>query len=346
MVYAWRENSDNLIIIGGIVCSTGLKGKMMMKITGKVSPLLRSGLLAAAALIVIQSTDLAQAAPGGGTGIAVVVNNAPITSGDIAKRAAFLRLQRQTGNLSSVAREQMIDEQLKRSEILRAQMSVSTSDVDAAFGRFAASNKMSVAQMSDILEKSGVTTAHFKAYIAVQMSWPRVVAAKYGSGRLSNQDLVARMMENGGKKPVTTEYFLQQIIFVIPESKRGAITAKRQQEANASRARFPGCDQSKVFAATMRDVSVRNLGRLMAPELPDEWKPLIEKAGNGNTTATRVTEKGVEFLAICKQRQVNDDVAAEMVFRAEDIGKQKNGEDPNSKKYLDELRKKAQITSR
>ncbi|MCA1403269.1 peptidylprolyl isomerase [Ensifer sp. IC3342] len=281
------------------------------------------------------------------SGVKVIVNNVVITSGDIAKRVAFLRLQRQGGGAEE-AKRQLVDEVLKRGEIARVQQSVSTQDVDAAFARFAAGNKMSADQLGKILDQAGVGVDHFKQYIAVQMSWPRVVNFRYGNAnRLTGGDLVKRMMEGGGNKPVTTEYFLQQVIFVIPESKRNAITAKRQAEANASRSQFPGCETSKVFAANYRDVSIRNLGRVLAQQLPEDWKPLVEKAGDGMTTGTRVTEKGVEYLAICKKRQVNDDTAAEIVFRAEDLGKKKaGGEDPNSAKYLEELREKAQIINK
>jgi peptidyl-prolyl cis-trans isomerase SurA len=270
-----------------------------------------------------------------------------ITSGDVAKRVAFLKLQRQSGGAAE-AKQQLVDEVLKRAEIARVQQSVSTEEVDAAFARFAAGNKLSPEQLGKILDQAGVGIDHFKQYIAVQMSWPRVVNFRYGSAsRLSGGDLVKRMMQGGGNKPVTTEYFLQQVIFVIPESKRGAITAKRQAEANASRSQFPGCDTSKAFAANYRDVSIRSLGRILAQQLPEDWKPLVEKAGDGMTTGTRVTEKGVEYLAICKKRQVNDDAAAEIVFRAEDLGKKKSeGEDPNSAKYLEELRSKAQIVNK
>jgi peptidyl-prolyl cis-trans isomerase SurA len=200
--------------------------------------------------------------------------------------------------------------------------------------------------MTQILERAGVGVDHFKAFIAVQMSWPRLVNARYGSSnRMSNSDLVARMMENK-QKPETTEYILQQMIFVVPANKKG-IVGKRKSEAEASRAKYPGCDQAKVFAATMLDVSVRDLGRVLAPELPAEWKPLVEQA-KGNTTATRVTDRGVEYIAICSQRQVSDDQAAEMVFRQEDLDKAKAGknappENPNAQKYMEELRKKAQI---
>ncbi|MET3585983.1 peptidyl-prolyl cis-trans isomerase SurA [Pseudorhizobium tarimense] len=280
------------------------------------------------------------------TEIAAVVNKTPITSSDVARRAAFLRLQRQKNDIKT-ARDQLVEEALKRQEIARVRMSVSTDDVDKAFARFAASNKLSPEQLTKILSQAGVGAEHFKEYIAVQMSWPRLVNARYGAnrGRMSSEELVKRMMENK-EKPVTTEYFLQQIIFVVPDSKRNAILGKRKAEAEASRSKFPGCEQSKQFAATMLDVSVRDLGRVLAPELPEDWKPLVEKA-SGGTTGVRATERGVEFLAICNQRQVSDDFAAEVVFRAEDLGKQKSGEaNPNEKKYLDELRSKAQIDYR
>lgn len=278
--------------------------------------------------------------------VKAVVNNVAITSGDVAKRANFLRLQHQKGDLNKMAQQQMIDETLKRQEIARLRMSVSTQDVDTAFARFASSNKMTPQQLTQILDKANIGADHFKAYIAVSMSWPRVVNARFGSSsRMSNDDLVTRMTENK-EKPVTTEYFLKQVIFVIPASKKNTITGQRKAEAEASRAKFPGCDQAKIFAATMHDVSIQDLGRVLAPELPEAWKPLIEKA-QGNTTSALVTDRGVEYLAICSQRQVNDDVAAAAVFRAEDLGKANaEGVSANDKKYLDELRSKAQILYR
>ncbi|MGV2098567.1 MULTISPECIES: SurA N-terminal domain-containing protein [unclassified Rhizobium] len=280
--------------------------------------------------------------------VKAVVNGTAITSGDVAKRVAFLKLQHQKADAKS-AQESLVDEALKRQEVARVRMSVSKDDVDASFARFAQGNKLTVAQLTDILTRAGVGADHFKQFIAVQMSWPRVVNARFGSaGRMSSSDLVSRMMENNKQKPETTEYMLQQVIFVVPQSKKG-ITAKRKSEAEASRSKYPGCDQAKVFAATMRDVSIRDLGRMLAPQLPADWKPLVEQA-KGNTTATRVTDKGVEYLAICSQRQVSDDTAAEMVFRQEDLDKAKANKeaptDENSKKYLDELRSKAQIIYR
>jgi peptidyl-prolyl cis-trans isomerase SurA len=278
--------------------------------------------------------------------VKILVNNEVITSGDIAKRINFMRLQHQTGDLNKMAPEQLVNELLKRQEIQRVRMSVSTQDVDASYARFAASNKMTPAQLNDILTKTGITPDHFKSYVAIQMSWPRVLNARFGSsGKLSQDELIARMMQNKDRT-ATTEYFLKQVVFVVPAAKKAAIGGQRKAEADASRARFPGCDQAKVFAATMHDVAVRDLGRILAPELPPEWKPLVESA-TGNTTTSLVTDRGVEYLAICSKRQVNDDVAAAAVFRQEDLGKAAEGQvSGNDKKYVDELRSKAQIVYR
>ncbi|MFC6444488.1 SurA N-terminal domain-containing protein [Shinella zoogloeoides] len=310
---------------------------------GRQSPMraMMMGVALAAAVTITVPAGSVQAA----SSVVAVVNNTPITSGDLERRVNFLKLQRAKGNLRSVAREQLIEDTLKRAEILKQRASVSTAEVDAAYARFASSNKMSTEQLAKVLNQAGVGPDHFKQFIALQMSWPRVVNARFGR-EANGKSLVERMQENGGKKPVTTEYFLKQVIFVVPEKRRNAILGKRKAEAEASRSKFPGCDQAKAFAATMHDVSIRDLGRVLAPQMPEDWKPLIEKA-KGQTTGTRVTERGVEYLAICKQREVNDDVAAEMVFRAEDLAKAKGGEeDANSKKYVAELRKKATITER
>lgn len=277
--------------------------------------------------------------------IRAVVNNIAITSGDVAKRVAFLRLRRTGGNLAEKARAELVNEILMREEIIRTGLSVSTDDVDAAFVRFATGNKMSPQQLTQLLAQAGVGADHFKAYIGVQMSWPRVVNLRYGSSsKMTTQELVTRLKANNGKKPTSTEYILQQIIFVVPESKRAKITGKRKSEAEASRKSYPGCDNAKVFAATMKDVSVRNLGRFLVQELPDDWKDIVVKTEQGQTTPVKVTDKGVEYLSVCKKREVSDDFAAEVVFKEQDLAKvEAEVENPNSKKYLEILRKKAQV---
>jgi peptidyl-prolyl cis-trans isomerase SurA len=299
--------------------------------------------------LALASTAVPQASmAASGEQIKAIVNGVVITSGDVAKRVNFLKLRRTPGNLQKQATDEMVNEVLERTEIIRTGMSVSTDDVDAAFSRFAKNNHMSVEQLSTILEKAGIGVQHFKGYVGVQMSWPRVVRARYGTGgsRMTTQQFVARLKQDNGQKPKTNEYFVQQIIFVVPQSKMKT-AGKRKAEAEASRKKYPGCAQAKIFAAGYRDVSIHEIGRILEPQLPDFWKDDLMKTPVGGTTPAKVTEKGVEYLSVCKKREVSDDFAAQIMYEAHDLQKaEKDSADPDSKKYIDELRKNATIIMR
>ena len=276
--------------------------------------------------------------------IKYVVNNIPVTSGDIAHRAAFLKLQRKKGD----AAQEMIDQTLRMAEARRLGIRISDAQVEAAYQRFASTNKMQLSQLDGVMEKSGVSKDHFKEFIRAQMAWNQALSARYrsgdGTGAVSEQDLVKKMLEKGGSKPSATEYMLQQVIFVVPAAERSATLAKRKREADAMRARFNGCNTTREFAKGLIDVTVRDLGRVLAPQLPSDWAEQIKATKVGGATVTRETERGVEFIGICSSREVSDDKVAQMVFQSEGSG-DKNA-DELSKKYVDELKAKARIVKR
>ncbi|WP_420960170.1 SurA N-terminal domain-containing protein [Brucella sp. IR073] len=283
--------------------------------------------------------------------IRVTVDANPITSYDIQRRAAFLKLQRKTGNLNEMAKEELINDMLKRMEMKRRGIDISQKEIDEAFAGFASRNKMTPAQLSQVLNQAGVTPEHFKTFIMVQMGWGRVLSAKARSnGMISEQDAVQRMLQQGGAKPSATEYLLQQVIFVIPADKRKEMTPRRRQEANAFRARFQSCDTTRQLTKGLLDVTVRDLGRVLEPRLPGDWAEDVKKTAAGHTTPVHDTDKGVEFLAVCSTRQVSDDRVAQLVFSIEDAQKKVGGGDNAGEKlsedYLKELRAKARIVNR
>src|SRR3954453_21684707 len=64
--------------------------------------------------------------------IKYVVNDIPITTGDIAHRAAFLKLQRKKGD----AGQEMIDQTLRLAEARRLGIRINDAQVEAAYQRF------------------------------------------------------------------------------------------------------------------------------------------------------------------------------------------------------------------
>lgn len=278
--------------------------------------------------------------------IKIIVNKEPVTTFAIRQRAAFLKLRRVKGDLTQAATEELIDEALKKQETRRRGISVPDAAVEQSFQKFAADNKLTQAQLGQIFGQVGFSEKAFKEYIRVQMGWGQAVQSSVtgGGGRVSEQEAVQRMLAQGGTKPSTTEYTLQQVIFVIPEAKRGAMKAERLREANAMRSRFTTCPASYEFAKGLRDVTVRELGRVPQPALPERWKDGIVKAGSSGTTPAQETERGVEYIAVCSSRTVSDDKIAAMVFQTQDL--EKLGKTEPDAKLLKQLRDKATIIKR
>lgn len=295
------------------------------------------------ALAVAAAPAMLAFAPAYASEIKYVVNNVPVTSYDIQRRAAFLKLQRQPGASAS---EAMIEQTLRVAELKRLNINVPDKSVDDAYARFAASNKLSTAQMDQILAQSGVTKGHFTDYIRVQMGWNQAVGSRFrATSKVSEQDMVRQMLKQGGDKPSATEYMLQQVIFVVPAAERDASLSKRKREAEAMRQRFSGCDSTREFAKGLLDVTVRDLGRVLEPELPPEWAEPVKGTKAGGATAVKETERGVEFIGICSAREVSDDRVAQMLMQA-DGGSTDEKAQELDKKYLAELREKAEIVER
>src|SRR4051794_16574440 len=97
--------------------------------TGMLS--MRKYLFSAGFALLVVATSVSITAtmpPAFASEIKYVVNNVPITTGDVAHRAAFLRLQHKKGDAS----QEMIDQTLRTAEARRLGIRISDAQVDAA----------------------------------------------------------------------------------------------------------------------------------------------------------------------------------------------------------------------
>lgn len=279
------------------------------------------------------------------TEIRYIVNDRPITSYDIGRRVALLKLMRRGGNLNQAATQELIEEALRRDAIAGSGISVTQDMIDRSYESFASSNNLTTAQLNRILDEAGVSKEHFQGFMAVQIGWGRLLQSRSRStGELSEQEVVQRILQQGGRKPSTTEYTLQQVIFVVPSGERSRLLAKRRSEAQAMRNRFNGCGNTVALAKGLLDVTVRDMGRVLEPELPADWKDVITSTGAGKATSVRETERGVEFIGVCNTRQVSDDHVARLVFQSE--GAVDESIEELSDKLTAEMREKARIIER
>ncbi|MCC0020490.1 MAG: peptidylprolyl isomerase [Nitratireductor sp.] len=284
-----------------------------------------------------------------GTTIRAVVNGEPITSYDVSRRAAFLKLRRAKSSSSQAALEEMVDQVLKLQEAKRTSSLAGDAEVNAAFANFAKGNKLTLSQMSTVMEKSGVGTSHFKEFIRTQMSWNTVVQKRfrYESSNNVQQDALFNLRKSGADKPETVEYRLQQVVFVIPTDKRSSSTiSRRRQEALAFRQQFTSCSNTKQSSVGLLDVTVRDLPRLLEEQLPSEWMEEVKRTASGATTDVKTTDKGVEFLAVCDRRNVSDDKVAEVLSQKEQFDSFNKEASELSDKYLKDVKSQSSIIYR
>lgn len=281
-----------------------------------------------------------------GTYIKILVNKNAITNLDIKRRIQFLRLRRVPGNHTKLAQNEMIEQILKLEEATRRRTLATDEQVETAFGNFAKRNRATKANLAKELNKRGVGAKHFKSFIKTQISWQRTVQGRFQSetSRLSEEKALKKLRESGNQKPKVNEYSFKQVVFVVPKNKRSkAALATRKREANAFRKTVNGCDNLLQSIKGLKDVSLLDRRHIMEPELPVNWKDQISSAGVGNTTAAQETEKGVEFMAICSSRSVDDDRAAKITQQSADFSQFGEKSSELSKTYLEELRERATI---
>ncbi|MCF6321261.1 MAG: peptidylprolyl isomerase [Rhizobiaceae bacterium] len=283
-----------------------------------------------------------------GTNIPVLVNRIPITNYDIQRRASFLKLRRISGNRTQKATEELIEEKLKMQEAAIRGTLATDNMVDNAFASFAKRNKLSLTQMSQVLSRAGVPPRHFKEFLRVQISWQRTVGTKLrgNAGGISQSDALFNIRKSGEAKPETREFKLQQIIFVVPQDKRKKLLRARGAEARAFSQRFTSCSDTLGQIKQLRDVSIKELGRVLEPELPERWKEEVIKTQAGKTTRTIDTDKGVEIIAVCSIRNASDDRAVQAVSRSKEFSSLNTEGSKVADEYLKELRGKATIVYR
>lgn len=281
-----------------------------------------------------------------GTYIRVLVNGDPITNFDVQRRQQFRKLRRlPTGAEATL--EELVDERIKIQEARRRGMLASDSQVNQAFENFAKGNRSTPARISSDLDRMGVGASHFKEFIRAQISWSRAAGSKIQADtrQKSQSQAIFELRKAGQAKPETTEYLLQQIIFVVPEGKSSLVKA-RMAEAQAFRQRYEGCDKAFELAKSLRDVAVKDLGRKMQPELPKEWADKVSSTEVGKLTEPTATEKGVEMIGVCRSRVTSDDRAAQVVSQAQTYETLEQKGNAASDEYLAELKKTATIIYR
>jgi peptidyl-prolyl cis-trans isomerase SurA len=300
--------------------------------------------LCAIALAAVLASTAAVPRASADSSIRVLVNDEPITSFDIAQRAKLMAMAREKGGIKD-ATEQLINEVIEVADAKKHGIVVADARVDLAYAQISKNLKMDPDKLTKILASQGVIPETLKRRIRAQIAWSAVVQAKSRSEvSIKSSDITkALLADNQSEKAQTTEFTLQEILFVVPKGSSAGYFAQRRREAEGFRLRFAGCDKSIDQAKGLKDVVVRNIGRRTANELTGNDGKEVRDTPVGKTTSPAQVDQGVTLVAVCATRSVNGDFVARTDIEGKLMAEQSKGVGDD---YLKELRGKAIIQYR
>jgi peptidyl-prolyl cis-trans isomerase SurA len=276
--------------------------------------------------------------------IKVLVNDVAITSFDIAQRTKLMAIAREKGGAKE-ATDQLINEVIEIADAKKHGIVISESRVNQAYANISKNLKMTPEQLTKVLGGQGIIPETLKRRIRAQMAWGQVVQAKSRvEVSIKSSDITkALLADNQPDKLETTEYTLQQILFVVPKGSSAGYFAQRRREAEGFRLRFAGCDKSLDLAKGLKDVVVRNIGRRTANELIGTDGKEVRDTPIGKTTRPAQVDQGVALIAVCTTRSVKGDSVARSDIESKLMAEQSKDVGAD---YLKELRGKAIIQFR
>ncbi len=287
---------------------------------------------------------LPQAAALGAT-VKVTVNEAPITDVQISQRAKLLELERRGNSNSSratMARKELIDEQLKLQEAKRLGMSPTDEDVTQAFLNVARNMRVSSDNLKRILTQNGVNPQTLKDRLRASIAWGNVTrTAVQQRIQFSERELEQKAAEQLSASD-NIDYILKEVLFIIPHDSNIS-TSRRTAQANQYRRSFQGCDSAVELSLSYTDAAVMDLGRRHATQLPDALADELAGLDVGGITRPRVVDNGLSMLAICSKT-----VARDLTFVTGKVRQELGTEllKTEAETYLEELRNKASIENR
>lgn len=275
--------------------------------------------------------------------VVVVANGSPITAYDIDQRAKLMATSTHKMPSRQEVIQELIDDRIKIAKAKSYGFEISDAEVDEAFGNMAKNQHISVAQFSQMIERSGIAPATIKERIRAELTWSQLVRGKFSSSLQVGESDIANALRSRNENDADTVGYIYTLypimILVPPGSSGGAVEAKRR-EAESLRGRFVSCSEGLAFVRALRDVAVREPITRSSADLAPQLRDVLASIPVGHLTAPEATEQGLQMFALCNKKESKVDSPLKREMRQELFAKRYDAE---AKKFLDEIRKQAMI---
>ena len=253
-------------------------------------------------------------------GLVAIVNDHPVTEYDISQRITLLKILGDT-KPEALSRKKslqsLVDDQVKNIEAKKYNMTATEADITGHIARISKGMNTDAAGLLARLKKAGISEVTFRAYIATQIGFNRIIGSRYRENiKVAPGDIdrktaeikstvdnrMSQIMNDPRMKGVTV-YEIMEIILPV-DANDSALLQARAVEAAQFQQRFKGCGNVKAAAAGIFDVRPGKKIEADGAKLPRPMKAALDKAGPGRAIGPMRGKGGIQLLAFCGLRKI------------------------------------------
>jgi peptidyl-prolyl cis-trans isomerase SurA len=219
---------------------------------------------------------------GGLFSAAIRVNESVITNFELEQRQRFLEVLKFPGNPAELAREQLIDERLKRGEAKRLGIRVQQEALKAAVEEYAGRANLPPEEFIAELAKAGVDQSTLIDFLSSAILWGDVVRTKFGAQSAISEEQVERTVK-ADASGTSLEVSLTEIIMAVDPETEQDFKAKAEELA-----KIQSITEFSDAAREFSDAPTAEVGGKITWQkldtLPPVLQPLIFGLASGDVT--------------------------------------------------------------
>jgi len=250
-------------------------------------------------------------APKISSGVAAIVNDVVISDYDLDQRTALfvatsgIRPSKETLlQIRTQVLRSLEDEVLELQEATKHKVTVSKADVDKALSNIAEENRLTVADIISTITQAGVSVDIFRQQVSAQLIWQKLVAARYGTDILVNDQQVDEALDRlkrGADKP----QFLVSEVFVAVDRPEDDMTVKTSadqivQQINQG---APFGTVASQFSQSPSAADGGDIGWVVQGQLAEDLDHALAQLRPGQVTGAIRAEGGYYILQLRDRRE-------------------------------------------
>ena len=245
------------------------------------------------------------------SGIAAIVNDFVISDYDLDQRTAlFIATSgvRPTKDTLAQIRTQVLrsleDEVLELQEAKKHKIEVTKADVDKALKNIADDNHLNVDQIVATITQAGVSADIFRQQLAAQLTWQKLVSARYGTDILVNDQQVDEALDRLKKGADKPQFLVSEIFLAVdrPEDE-ATIRTSAEQISQQIKQGAPFAAVAGQFSQSPSAADGGDIGWVVQGQLAEELDHTLSELRPGQIAGPIRAEGGYYVVQLRDRRE-------------------------------------------